>query len=478
MDIKEVNLIENREIILLILDNNPEVAKLEVLQVQKDGFKVNWRLASTKQEFIDELKKDRPDIILADYSLPSFNGLAALKIKQQIYPGVPFIMVSGNEEADFAIQCIKAGATDYIHKDRIYLIGSVIRRALQELQIYQDRIKAEKALKESEQQYRLLAETAQDLILIIDLEGNIIYANEAGAYYLGYSREMMTGMNINYFLYPDSLSAEAIHRKEKINLNGNHNHAFELNLVDNKNRIIPYEVSSSPFIKEKEVMGILYIARNISKRKEAESKLRNSINQIKKTMNATIMTMAKVVETRDPYTAGHQRNVSRLATLIAREMGLSTDKIEGIRVASLLHDIGKLDIPSDLLSKPRRLTYVEFNLIKSHPQIGYDILKNIDFPWPVSQLILQHHERLDGSGYPGGLTGKEIQLGAKIIAVADVVEAMSSHRPYRPALGLEKALQEIQDYSGILYDKEVVKTCIYLIKEKEHQISLEIINMI
>jgi len=462
----------------LILEDNPKDAELEAKQIQRDGFKVNWHIASSKQEFIDELKKEKPDIILADYSLPSFNGMSALKIKQQIYLDVPFIMISGKEDADFAIQCIKAGATDYIHKDRSYLLGPIIRRALQELQIYQDRIKAEKALKESEQQYRVLAETAQDLILIIDLEGNIIYANEAGAYYLGYSREMMTGMNINYFLPPNFLSVETKHREEKIHLKGNNNHAFELNLVDNENRIIPYEVSSSPFIKDKEVMGVLYIARNISKRKEAESKLRNSMNQIKKTMNATIMTMAKVVETRDPYTAGHQRNVSRLATLIAREMGLSSNEIEGIRVASLLHDIGKLDIPSDLLSKPRRLTDVEFNLIKSHPQIGYDILKNIDFPWPVSQLILQHHERLDGSGYPGGLIGKEIQLGAKIIAVADVVEAMSSHRPYRPALGLEKALQEIQDYSGILYDKEVVKNCIYLIKEKEHQVSLEIVNMI
>ena len=462
----------------MILEDNPKDAELEAKQIQRDGFKVNWHIASSKKEFVDELKKEKPDIILADYSLPSFNGMSALKIKQQIYPGVPFIMISGKEEADFAIQCIKAGATDYIHKDRIYLLGPIVRRALQELQIYQDRIKTEKALKESEQQYRVLAETAQDLILIIDLEGNIIYANEAGAYYLGYSREMMTGMNINYFLHPNFLSVETKHREEKIHLKGNNNHAFELNLVDNENRIIPYEVSSSPFIKDKEVMGVLYIARNISKRKEAESKLRNSMNQIKKTMNATIMTMAKVVETRDPYTAGHQRNVSRLATLIAHEMGLPANEIEGIRVASLLHDIGKLDIPSDLLSKPRRLTDVEFNLIKSHPQIGYDILKNIDFPWPVSQLILQHHERLDGSGYPRGLTGKEIQLGAKIIAVADVVEAMSSHRPYRPALGLEKALQEIQDYSGVLYDKEVVKNCIYLIKEKDHQVSLEIMNMI
>ncbi len=438
---------------------------------------VNWRMTSTEKEYLHELKQEKPDIILANYNLPYFNGMAALKIKQKFYPGVPFIMISSKEGANFVIKCIKAGATDYILKERSYLLGSVVRRAIQESQAYRDRIKAEKALQESEQQYRLLAETAHDLILIVDLEGNIFYANEAGAYYLGYSREMMTGMNISYFLYSDSFAIEEKNRSKRINLRKN-GFPFELKLVDSDNRAIPYEVSSSPFIKDKEVIGVLYIARNISKRKEVENKLKNSLNELRKTMNATIMTMAKVVETRDPYTAGHQRNVSRLATSIAEEIGLTEKEKEGIRVASLLHDIGKLDIPSDLLSKPRKLTEVEFNLIKSHCEIGADILKNIDFPWPISRLILQHHERLDGSGYPKGLTGKEIDIGAKIIAVADVVEAMSSHRPYRPALGLEKALQEVQNNSGILYDQDIVKACTYLIREKELQFSFEVINSI
>ena len=463
----------------MILEDNPEDAQFEVLQIQKDGLNIKWRLVSSKMEYIDELNKEQPDIIIADYSLPSFNGISALEIKNKIYPGIPFIMISSKEEADFAIQCIKSGATDYIHKDRCYLLGPVIKRALQELKIYQDRIKAEKALAESEQQYRLLAETAQDLILIIDTDGNIIYANESGAYYLGYSREMMTGMNINYFLKSDSLSIEARCRQDKVKLNGNGNrHPFELYLINSDNQAIPYEVNSSPFIKDRVVIGILYMARDISKRKEAESKLQASFSQVKKTMNAAIMTMAKVVETRDPYTAGHQRNVSQLATLISRKMGLSSKEVEVIGVASLLHDIGKLDIPSDLLSKPRRLTEVEYSLIKSHPQTGYDIIKNIEFPWPVGKLILQHHERLDGSGYPMGLAGEEIELGARIIAVADVLEAMSSHRPYRPALGLEKALQEIQEYSGILYDEEVVKNCIEVISEKNYRKSFDAVSLV
>lgn len=467
--------IDKQEIKILFLEDNREDAQTEALQIQRNGFIVSWRMASTEKEFKKELTKEKPDIILADYNLPSFNGKSALKLKQKIAPDIPFIMISGKDEENFVIECIKSGATDILQKDRICLLGSVVRRAIHEAKIYQDRIRTERALQESEQQYRLLAETARDLILIIDLEGNIIYANEAGAYYLGYSREMMTGMNISYFLYPDSLALEEKNRKDRMNLQKN-GYAFELDLLDSENKAIPYEVNSSPFIKDKKVIGVLYIARDIIKRKKVENKLKNTISQLKQTMNATIMTMAKVVETRDPYTAGHQRNVSRLATSIASEMGLSDKEIEGIKVASFLHDIGKLDIPSDLLSKPRRLNEVEFNLIKSHPQIGYDILKNINFPWPVSQLILQHHERLDGSGYPKGLKGKEIEMGAKIIAVADVVEAMSSHRPYRPALGLERALQEIKDYSGILYDEDVVKTCTCLFKEKEHILHFKVIN--
>jgi len=177
--------------------------------------------------------------------------------------------------------------------------------------------------------------------------------------------------------------------------------------------------------------------------------------------------VGRIVETRDPYTAGHQLKVSELATAIAREMKLTVDRIEGIRIASLIHDIGKVSIPAEILSNPIKLNEIESSLIKDHSQIGYDILKTIDFPWPVAQIIIQHHEKLDGSGYPQGLKGNKILLEAKIIGVADVVEAMSSHRPYRPTLGIDKALEEISQNRGILYDPEVVDTCLKLFREKK-----------
>jgi PAS domain S-box-containing protein len=199
---------------------------------------------------------------------------------------------------------------------------------------------------------------------------------------------------------------------------------------------------------------------DITERKQAEERL-------KKSMNATIDTTSKIIEARDPYTFGHQYRVCQLAVPLAQELGLSQDKVEGIRIASLIHDIGKISLPTEILSKPSKLTDIEFSLIKGHSQIGYDILKSIDFSYPIAQIVLQHHERLNGTGYPNNLKGDEIILEAKIIGIADVVEAMSSHRPYRPALGIDVALEEISKNKGTLYDPEVVDVCIKLFKEKE-----------
>jgi putative nucleotidyltransferase with HDIG domain len=169
---------------------------------------------------------------------------------------------------------------------------------------------------------------------------------------------------------------------------------------------------------------------------------------------------------RDPYTAGHQARVTRLACAIAKETGLPDERIQGLNVAGTLHDLGKMYVPAEILSKPTRLTESEMMIIKAHPQAAYDILKGIEFPWPVAQIVLQHHERRDGSGYPQGLSGDDILLEARILAVADVVEAMASHRPYRPAHGIDKALEEISQNRDLLYDAGVVDACLKLFREK------------
>jgi putative nucleotidyltransferase with HDIG domain len=184
--------------------------------------------------------------------------------------------------------------------------------------------------------------------------------------------------------------------------------------------------------------------------------------ELKRVVEGILHAMSLTMETRDPYTAGHQRQVAALACEVATEMGISEWDIEGIRIMGLLHDVGKITVPAEILCKPGHINQYEFSIIKAHPRVGYEILKEIEFPWPITQVILQHHERLNGSGYPEGLSGKDIVLEARILGVADVVEAMSSHRPYRPALGFERALEEISQKRDILYDPEVVDACLRL----------------
>jgi HD-GYP domain-containing protein (c-di-GMP phosphodiesterase class II) len=222
----------------------------------------------------------------------------------------------------------------------------------------------------------------------------------------------------------------------------------------------PMSLSVAPIHdKNGKIVGIMSAAEDITNRMQAKKKL-------VKAMNATIETLSKIVGTRDPYTSGHQDKVAQLSIKIARKLKLSESRIEGIRIASLIHDVGKIGIPSEILTKPSKLTDLEFLLIKNHPKIGYDILKDIDFAHPIAKIVLQHHERINGSGYPNQLKGEDILLEAKIIAVVDVIEAMVSHRPYRPALGIEKALAEITKNKGILYEPELVDICVKLFIEK------------
>jgi PAS domain S-box-containing protein/putative nucleotidyltransferase with HDIG domain len=221
------------------------------------------------------------------------------------------------------------------------------------------------------------------------------------------------------------------------------------------------------FNEQGELEGAVHTISDISEIKKAEQTVATSLEKMHRTMDLTVSALSHTMETRDPYTTGHQRRVTQLACAIAREMGWSDDQIDGIRVAGFLHDIGKIAVPSEILTKPGKLFDYEFNVIKVHPQTGYDILKHIEFPWPVAQAVLQHHERLNGCGYPSQLSGDEVIMEARILGVADVVEAMCSHRPYRASLGIELALAEVEKNQGIYYDPEVVRVCLNLFRDKQ-----------
>jgi len=199
---------------------------------------------------------------------------------------------------------------------------------------------------------------------------------------------------------------------------------------------------------------------------QLEKELKQSYKKLKEFMESIAYIIMEIVEIRDPYLTGHQQRVSQLATAIAQEMKLPQDKIEGVRFASLVHDVGKVNLPTEIVSKLNKLSEVEFNLVKNHPKISYEILKKVDFPWPIAEIVFQHQEKIDGSGYPRGLKGAEILIEAKILGVANVIEAMSSSRSYRPAIRVDESLAEISKNKNILFDPEVVDTCLKLFKEK------------
>lgn len=215
---------------------------------------------------------------------------------------------------------------------------------------------------------------------------------------------------------------------------------------------------------------IVGTVQDISERKRAEDEIRHYTSQLEQAMRGTIGVINAIGEVRDPYTHGHERRVGEIAAAIGAEMGLDTNRVEGIRIAGYMHDVGKIGVPAEILSKPSKLSRIEYELVKSHAERGYEILKSFEFPWPVADFAWQHHERLDGSGYPRGLKGDAILLDARILAIADVVEAMSSHRPYRPGLGIEPALAEISKGAGTLYDPQAVAACLRLFHDKGYRL--------
>ena len=234
---------------------------------------------------------------------------------------------------------------------------------------------------------------------------------------------------------------------------------------------------SAPLLIEDQVIGVFSIQSNTLTREDIPSATAFAhllaatwnktklMQDLRRNFVGTIHTIAATVEARDPYTAGHQKRVADLAIAIAREMKLADEKVEGIEIAGKIHDLGKIKVPAEILSKPGKLSDLEFQIIQTHPQVGYDLLKEIEFPWPIAEMVLQHHEKMDGFGYPQGLKGGEIMLEARILAVADTVEAMSSHRPYRPALGIEKALIQIKKDKGTLFDPDVVDACLKVFED-------------
>ncbi len=317
----------------------------------------------------------------------------------------------------------------------------------------------------AEERYRNIFENAQEGIFRSTPEGRFILANQSMARIFGYDspEDLRDGVNdIASQVYVDSGErAEGAKRMEEQGFAKN----SETRFYRKDGRIIWVSITTMPVRNDQgEILYFEGIAEDITDRKE-------NIERLRKTLGGTVQAIASLVEKRDPYTAGHQRRVSGLARAIALEMNLPNDRINGLCVAAVIHDIGKMSVPAEIMSKPTRLTNIEFSLIKTHSQSGYDILKEIEFPWPIARMVIEHHERMNGSGYPNGLNGENLLLESRILAVADVVEAMASHRPYRASLGIEPALNEIEKNKRVLYDEDVVNACLRLFREKGYKLT-------
>jgi PAS domain S-box-containing protein len=331
-----------------------------------------------------------------------------------------------------------------------------------------DRRKSARDLRDSEGRFRAVIEQSIAAIYVIQ-DRRIVYVNPRMRQLFGYAPgEMFDPNPLAHVKETDWLKViEQMQRRTK----GEGEGIYTITALHKDGSEFPFGIHATQAVYEGKP-AIIAVAQDISDKVRAEEDTRRYIERLKQGMHSTVEVISIISEMRDPYTHGHERRVGEIAAAaaIAVEMGLDANRVEGIRVAGYMHDVGKIGVPAEILSKPTRLTPAEFQLVRGHAQQSYEILKGVDFPWPVAQVALQHHERLDGSGYPQGLKGDEILLEARIIAVADVVEAMASHRPYRPGLGIDHALAEIERGRGTVYDPVVSDACLRLFRDRGYAI--------
>ena len=482
---------------ILVVEDESIIAKDLQITLQKLGYDVP-AIAVSGEEALKIMSTDNLDLIIMDIVLRG--EIDGIETAQQAWSRfkIPVIFLTSYSDEKIIERAKQTEPFGYIIKP---YDERELKRTI-EMAIYKATI--ESKLKESEEYMRILFEFAPDGYFLMDLKGHFLNGNKAAENLIGYSKEEFIGksyLKIPILPISDIPKIGALLAKMARGLAIG---PEEFTLIRKDKTRIPVEIRAFP-VNIKNQIVVLGIARDISERKKAEQdhhsfsyrlkelveartaqlkdinyqlqceinertkieeKLEQSLKKTHDSLEGIIKAITMIVEMKDPYTAGHQRRVSNLASAIADKMGLTKEQIDGIRLAALIHDIGKIHVPAEILIKPCKLTLAEFTMIKTHSQIGFDILNTIEFPWPLAQIVLQHHERLNGSGYPYGITMDKISIEAKILMVADVIEAMASHRPYRPALGIQKAIEEISTNRDILYDGAIVDACILLFTQE------------
>ncbi len=473
---------------VLLLEDNPGDARLvkeALAEYAPDGFVVTWveRLADA----LACLATEPFDVMLCDLSLPDSSGMAGPRSIVERFPALPMVVLTGSHVLSMGRDAIHLGLQDYLVKGKSdpEMVVRTLRYAMERKGLENALIAANSALEQrvaersadlevsnrvlrnSLERNQAFLRNASDGVYILDTEGKVLELSDSLCTMLGYTRAELMGAHVSLWNAQWSpLELQSVLGKLAAKADRSE---FETRHRRKDGTILDVEVSGQRL--ELSGQTLLYLsARDVTEKKRADRQILDQIEQLKSSVMSTVEVATVLNEMRDPYTAGHERRVAAIAAAIGAHLGFDENRQEGLRVAGHLHDVGKVIVPSEILSKPGKLGALEYQMIQGHAQAGFDVLKNVKFPWPVAEVALQHHERMDGGGYPQGLKGEAILLEARIMAVADVVEAMSSHRPYRSGLGIDEALAEVEGGGGTKYDRTVVEACLTLFREKGYSI--------
>lgn len=440
----------HKDVTILIVEDEAISASDISMTLYSFGYNV-LEVVDNAEEAVDRALSESPDLILMDIKLKTDkDGIwAAGQIKKE--QDIPIIFLTAYVDEKTLDKAKETAPSGYLMKPYVERdLFATIEIALNKKEIEDKNL-------EKERWYSTILQSIGDGVVGFDNNTNVVFMNKAAEFLMKCNLESVFGKKLDERVEIFDIETGKKLTFEKIM--SNTTYTGEMLLRNPENGRINVEYNCGLFNNSLHAKGRVLVIRDITMKKAAEESIKRNFAKLKDSMYGTIKAMAKTVETRDPYTAGHQKRVTNLAVEIAKQMDFDDDIIEGIQMAGIVHDLGKISVPAEILAKPGRLSEIEFELIKTHSQVGYDILNDIEFPWPIANIIYQHHEKINGSGYPNNLSGSEITIESKIISVADVVEAMASHRPYRPALGLNIALEEIKSKSGSFFDKDIVAIC-------------------
>ncbi|TSA13107.1 MAG: PAS domain S-box protein [Betaproteobacteria bacterium] len=497
----------DKEHIMLIVEDQDHMRRILVEHLQSAYPHANVLEASDGASALQLCLSHSPSVVLMDVTLPDANGIDLTAQIRNIRPATTVIALRGNQPVwiqDFrkhpttapwhkqrsetgwgaaaclpllrngipvgvlALYASEVGAFDEAARSLLIEMATDIGFALDNFAREAARAKAQLELREAEEQFRGLVEQSIAGIYIIQ-DGKTVYMNPRAGEIVGQGStdELVGGDPLRWIVESDR--GKVAENMRRLLAGEAQSVAMDFDVLRRDGLVIRIGANAARATL-KGRPAIIGLVQDISEKVRAEESIQLYLKQLQTAFMSTVEVATSLSEMRDPYTAGHERRVGRIAAAIGVELGLDDDRIEGLQIAGYLHDIGKITIPAEILSKPGKLTPIEYQLIQGHPQSGYDVLKTVEFPWPVAEVALQHHERIDGSGYPQGLKGDAILYEARILAVADVMEAMSSHRPYRAGLGIDKALAEIERGRGSAYDSGAADACLRLFREKGYTI--------